>query len=233
MRFFLLRIGATGLRLSGIVGPAMGAPSLRTPPRTRGALSAFGRAARFLAFVGAVAACKPPAPTYDYSKEPDPRGQEFQVGPLDQLRIDVWKNRDMSADVTVRPDGMVTLPLIGDVKAAGRTPTELQKDIAKRLSDYLREGELAVSVGITAVNSYHFTVMGSVEHAGYYTSRTYVTAVEAVAIAGGPNRFAGNEVVILRGQPTRRIPIDLRRAVSVEHANENLVVLRGDVLVVP
>jgi polysaccharide biosynthesis/export protein len=177
--------------------------------------------------------CHPSAPLYDYRKEPDPRGQEFQVGPLDQLQVTVWKNRDMSAEVTVRPDGLITLPLIGDVKAAGRTPSELQKDIAKRLSDYLREEELAVSVGITAVNSYHFTVLGAVEHAGYYTSRTYVTAVEAVAIAGGPNRFAGNEVMIIRGNPARKIPIDLRRATSSEHANENLVVLRGDLLVVP
>lgn len=172
-------------------------------------------------------------PPYDYAKEPDPRGKEFQIGPLDQLQVTVWKNRDMSADVTVRPDGIITLPLIGDVKAAGRTPSELQKDIAKRLSDYLREEELAVSVGVTTVNSYHFTVLGQVERAGYYTSRSYVTAVEAVAIAGGQNRFAGNEVVIVRGNPSRRIPIDLRRATSTEYANENLVVLPGDVLVVP
>lgn len=172
-------------------------------------------------------------PPYDYAKEPDPRGQEFQVGPLDQLQVVVWKNRDMSAEVTVRPDGIITLPLIGDVKAAGRTPSQLQQDVSKRLSDYLREEELAVSVAVTAVNSYHFTVIGAVEHAGYYTSRTYVTAVEAVAIAGGPNRFAGNEVVIIRGNPARKIPIDLRRATSSEFANENLVVLRGDVIVVP
>jgi polysaccharide biosynthesis/export protein len=178
-------------------------------------------------------ACRPAAPDYDYRKEPDPRGQEFQIGPLDQLSVVVWKNRELSGDVTVRPDGVITLPLIGDVKAAGKTPTELQKDIAKRLSDYMRAEELVVSVGVTMVNSYHFTVMGAVEHAGYYTSKAYVTTVEAVAMAGGPNRFAGNEVVIVRGSPARRIPIDLRRATSSEHANENLVVMRGDVLVVP
>jgi len=182
---------------------------------------------------GLLAGCGSSKPLYDYAKEPDPRGHEFQIGPLDQLQVTVWKNRDMSADVTVRPDGIITLPLIGDVKAAGRTPSELQKDIAKRLSDYLREEELAVSVGVTAVNSYHFTVIGAVEHAGYYTSRTYVTAVEAVAIAGGPTRFAGNEITIIRGNPPRKIPIDLKRATSSEFANENIVVLRGDVIVVP
>jgi polysaccharide export outer membrane protein len=170
---------------------------------------------------------------YDYKKEPDPRAQEFQVGPLDQLQVVVWKNRELSADVTVRPDGVVTLPLIGDIKAAGRTPSELQKEVVKRLSVYLKEEELTVSVGVGAVNSYHFTVLGAVEHAGYYSAKTYVTAVEAVAMAGGPNRFAGHELVIVRGNPARRIPIDLRRATSSEHADENLVVLRGDLLVIP
>jgi polysaccharide biosynthesis/export protein len=186
----------------------------------------------FVFLVGLVG-CRPSAPDYDYRREPDPRGQEFQIGPLDQLAVVVWKNRELSGDVTVRPDGVVTLPLIGDVKAAGKTPTELQKDIAKRLADYMRAEELVVSVGVTSVNSYHFTVMGAVEHAGYYTAKAYVTTVEAVAMAGGPNRFAGNEVVIVRGNPARRIPIDLRRATSSEHANENLVVMRGDVLVIP
>lgn len=178
-----------------------------------------------------LAGCASGAPPYDYKREPDPRTSEFQIGPLDQLSITVWKNRDMSADVTVRPDGVVTLPLIGDVRAAGRTPTELQKEVGRRLGDFIKGEELVVSVGITAVNSYNFTILGAVERAGYYQARTYVTAVEAVAMAGGPNRFAGNYVHIIRGTPARRIPIDLRRATSSEYANENLVILRGDLLV--
>lgn len=177
--------------------------------------------------------CGAAAPTYNYKAEPDPRGLEFQVGPLDLLTVSVWKNRDLSAEVTVRPDGVVTLPLIGDIKAAGRTPTEIQKEIVTRLADYLRDEEVVVSVGVSAVNSYYFTVVGAAEHPGYYTARSYVTAVEAVAMAGGPNRFAGNELYIIRGTPARRIPIDLRRATSSEHASENLVVLRGDLIVLP
>jgi polysaccharide export outer membrane protein len=195
--------------------------------------SLLTRCAAALGCAAIVLGCHSSAPPYDYKKEPDPRGQEFQVGPLDQLQVVVWKNKEMSAEVTVRPDGIVTLPLVGDVKAAGRTPSELQKEITKRLAAYMREEELVVSVGVAAVNSYYFTVLGSVERAGYYTSRSYVTVVDAVAIAGGPNRFAGNEVVIIRGNPARRIPVDLRRATSSEYANENVVVLRGDLLVVP
>lgn len=187
-----------------------------------------------IACIAFVSACASTAPPYNYKAEPDPRGSEFVVGPLDVLAVSVWRNKDMSSDATqVRPDGVFTLPLIGDVKGAGRTPTDLQKEIVKRLAAFIRPEELVVSVAVTQVNSYHFTVMGAVEHGGYFTSKQYVTAVEAIALAGGPNRFAGNVFYILRGAPQRRIPIDLKRATSGEHDEENLVVLRGDVLVVP
>jgi polysaccharide export outer membrane protein len=173
------------------------------------------------------------APAYNYKVEPDPRATEFTVGPLDQISVRVWKNLELSAEVTVRPDGVVTLPLIGDVRAGGRTPTEIQKEVAKRLGDFVRDEELVVSVGVTSVNSYSFTVLGAVEHSGYFTAKSYVTTVEAIAMAGGPNRFAGNTAYIVRGKPARRIPIDLRRATSSEYAAENLVVLRGDLIVIP
>ena len=86
----------------------------------------------FVASAPLLAACASAGPRYDYAKEPDPRGQEFQVGPLDQLNVVVWKNRDMSAEVTVRPDGIITLPPIGDVKAADRTPSELRTTSARK-----------------------------------------------------------------------------------------------------
>jgi len=186
---------------------------------------------RFVACL-ALVACSSSAP-YNYKVEPDPRALEFVIGPLDQLAVRVWKNPDLSAEVNVRPDGIITLPLIGNVRAAGRTPTELQKDIAKRLSDFVRDEEVVVSVGLVTVNSYTFTVIGSVEHAGYHSAKAYVTVVEAIAMAGGPNRFAGSWAYIVRGKPARRIPIDLSRATSSEHAEENLVVMRGDLILVP
>lgn len=172
-------------------------------------------------------------PNYDYKTEPDPRGQEFRVGPLDVLQVVVWKNKDLSADVIVRPDGIVTLPLIGDIAAAGRTPSDIQKEITKRYADYVKTEDTVVSVAVTQVNSYYFTVSGNVDHPGLYHSHSYMTAVEAIAMAGGPNRFAGDAIYIVRGQPSRRIPIDLPAATSGEHPEMNLVVLRGDVIVIP
>src|SRR4051794_29470736 len=73
--------------------------------------------------------------TYDYKREPDPRASEYLIGPLNQLSVVVWKNQELSAEVAVRPDGIVTLPLIGAVKASGRTPSDLQKELAKRYAD--------------------------------------------------------------------------------------------------
>lgn len=170
---------------------------------------------------------------YDYKREPDPRRSEYVIGALDHLSIVVWKNQELSGEVHVRPDGIINLPLIGAVNAAGRTPTDLQGEIARRYGEFLRAEEIVVSVGIVAVNSYSFSVTGNVEHAGVFTSRSYLTAVDALAMAGGPNRFAGDVLYIVRGPPSRRIPIDLRRATSGDHPEENLVVLRGDILVVP
>src|SRR5262249_28756560 len=79
-------------------------------------------------------------PAFDYSKEPDPRKREFVLGTSDQVRINVWKNPKLSTDARVRPDGTITMPLIGDLPAAGRTPSELQKEITAKLSSYVREG---------------------------------------------------------------------------------------------
>ena len=180
----------------------------------------------------ATAGCRT-VPNYDYKSEPDPRSSEFKIGPLDHLAVVVWKNRDLSAEAVVRPDGVITLPLIGDVRAAGRTATEIQKEITQRYTDFVRNEEVVVSVSIAQVNSYYFTVSGNVEHSGIYTAKSYVSTVEAVAMAGGPNRFAGDSIYIVRGQPARRIPIDLSSATSGEHPEQNVMVVRGDVIVVP
>jgi polysaccharide export outer membrane protein len=170
---------------------------------------------------------------YDYRREPDPRASEYQIGALDDLSIQVWKNPELSGEVAVRPDGIVTVPLLGPVKAAGRTTTDLQGELAKRFADYVRAESVVVTVGVVSVNSYQFTVSGNVEHSGVFSAKSYVTALDAVAMAGGPNRFASDAIWVIRGTPSRRIPVDLRRASSGEHPEENLILLRGDLIVVP
>lgn len=173
------------------------------------------------------------AATYDYSKEPDPRKREFVLGISDAVHINVWKNSELSVDARVRPDGTITMPLIGDIKASGRTPSALKGEIQKRLASYIRDEGAIVSIAVTEVNSYRFTVAGNVERGGIMTAKYYVTASEALAMAGGLNRFANPHKLVLvrndeRGQ--RRIPLDYDRIASGMHPEEDLVMLAGDTL---
>ena len=168
---------------------------------------------------------------YDYSKEPDPRKGEFVLGVNDALRINVWKNPELSGDARVRPDGTITIPLVGDIKAAGRTPSSLRSEITKRLQSFVHDEGAIVSMAVTKVNSYRFTVAGQVEHAGILTAKYYVTASEAIAMAGGLNRFANpHKLTLVRNDSRglRRIPIDYERIASGLHPEEDLVILAGD-----
>jgi polysaccharide export outer membrane protein len=174
--------------------------------------------------------------TYDYSKEPDPRKHDFMVGPADALKITVWKNAELSTETRVRPDGTITLPLVGDLVAAGRTTQQLRDEISKKLSTYVRDENATVTVAVVDVSSYRFTVSGNVEHAGIFTSRYYVTVAEAIAQAGGPNRYADPERVLLlrtddKGQ-VRRIPVNYEAIRTGKNLDANIAILAGDIVLV-
>jgi polysaccharide export outer membrane protein len=173
---------------------------------------------------------------YDYSKEPDPRKHEFVIGPSDALRITVWKNPELSTEAKVRPDGTITMPLIGDVIAAGRTPGQLKQEITRKLGAYVKDESSAVTIAVTEVNSYRFTVSGNVEHGGIFTSKYFVTVAEALAMAGGLNKFASpHKLVLVRNEAgkVRRVPLDYDRVSSGEHPDENLALMSGDTVFVP
>jgi polysaccharide export outer membrane protein len=191
--------------------------------------------AALLLYTGLVTGCG--ATAYDYSREPDPRKGEFVIGASDVLHITVWKNAELTGDARVRPDGTITMPLVGDIVAAGRTPSALKQEITRKLGAFIKTDESAVvSVAVSDVNSYRFTVSGNVEHAGVLLSKYYVTASEAVAMAGGLNKFASpHKLVIIRNdkQGFRRIPLDYERVASGQHPSEDLVMLTGDTLFVP
>lgn len=175
--------------------------------------------------------------TYDYSKEPDPRRTEYVIGPSDRVRISVWKNGDLGVEAVVRPDGIITMQLIGDVQVSGMTPTELRKEVQKRLASYVRDESAVVTVAVTDCNNYRFSVAGNVERASVFNSRYPITVAEAIALAGGINKFGSpRNVVVIRqqpnGQPPKRIPIDFRRVVSGEQPEANIGILAGDTVFV-
>jgi polysaccharide export outer membrane protein len=160
------------------------------------------------------------------------------VGPADQLRINVWRDSDLSLELRVRPDGTITLPLLGDIKAAGRTPSQIREDISRQLTKFVKsESPSQVTVALVAVNSYKFSVAGNVEHPGLFTSPYFVTVIEAMAMAGGPNRFAApsSTVIVRTYSPgsTRQIPIDYETLKNGERPEQNIVVLAGDTIYVP
>ena len=160
------------------------------------------------------------------------------LGPSDILRISVWHNPDLSADAIVRPDGNITLPLLGEIVAAGYTASELQATIAERLRTFVKDEGAVVTVAVTSINSYRFTVMGSVAHPGVFTSTHYVTFSEAMTMAGGPDRFATPEKIVIqrlgaKGQPVRRIPVNYTKVITGESPQQDLTVLAGDMIYVP
>jgi polysaccharide export outer membrane protein len=174
---------------------------------------------------------------YNYAAEPDPRKHEYVLGPSDVLRVTVWHNVDLSGDVIVRPDGTITVPLVGDLPAAGRTAAEVRAELTQRLAAFVKDDAAVVTVAVTAINSYRFTVSGNVERPGTFSANHYVTISEAMALAGGPNRFSVPEdAVVIRTDPqggTRRIPIDYPAMLAGTHPEQNVALLRGDVLYVP
>jgi polysaccharide biosynthesis/export protein len=182
-------------------------------------------------------ACTTPRPFYDYASEPDPRKQPFLLGPSDVLRVNVWHNPDLSGDAVVRPDGTISLALVGEVRAAGRPPEQVRDEISQRLRAFLKEEANNVTVSVSAVNSYRFVVSGNAERPGAFTANHFVTVSEAIALAGGPNRFADpEETVIIRIDPAKgrkRIPIDYVAILKGTHPEQDLPLLSGDTVYIP
>jgi polysaccharide export outer membrane protein len=181
-------------------------------------------------------ACATPHPYFDYAREPDPRKQEYVIGSSDVLRINVWKSSELTTEATVRPDGTFTAALIGDVTAGGRTASQVRDEVKKRLGAYIKDQEPQVDVVVREVNSYHFTVAGSVEHPGLYSSKLFVTVTEVLALAGGPTRHASlHDGVLIRPAAgrNRRIPVDILAILEGSHPEMNLAVLSGDTLYIP
>ncbi|MGE0870110.1 MAG: polysaccharide biosynthesis/export family protein [Kofleriaceae bacterium] len=187
-----------------------------------------------------IAACGSGIPKYDYASEPDPRNKELILGVGDIVQINVWGegNTGLNTESTIRPDGTITMPLVGDMKAAGETPSALKAVIKTRLTDFVKLQGSEITVAVKAWRSYRFTLQGEVVKAGVFSSDQYVTVADAIAMAGGLTRFAKrDEVVLLRTNPktkeTRRIPLDYEALASGKRLDMNIYVLPGDTIYVP
>lgn len=174
------------------------------------------------------------AALYAEAARQDPRGKPYVIGVADVVEVSVWKDESLSTEAVVRPDGTITMPVVGELRAAGRTASQLQQDAAQRLATIVKDA--VVTVSVVQINSYRFTVAGNVENPGLFTSRYYVTVSEALALAGGPNRYAStDEVVIVRSPANggQRIPIDYDAILSGHRPEQDIVILPGDAVRVP
>jgi polysaccharide biosynthesis/export protein len=190
--------------------------------------------------VASLAACPPKPPKYDYSREPDPRTHEYVLGIGDQLSINVWENPALTTEALIRPDGTITMPLVGDLKAAGETPSSLKAMIRARLADFvkLQGSGSEITVAVRQANSYRITVSGEVTKPGVIHADHYVTVAEAIAEAGGFTRFARrNSMTLMRRDAktgrVKSIPLAYDFLVDGSHPEMNLVLIGGDSLFVP
>jgi len=159
---------------------------------------------------------------------------EYRIGPDDELHINVWRNEALTRTVPVRLDGMISLPLLDDVRAAGLTPVELRDVLRKKLTAYVSNPE--VSVIVVGVRSFKVSVMGEVKKPGAFEIKSPNTVLDALARAEGLNEFAQrSRIVVLRseGGTVRRIPFDYYRAVLANGDQENFYLRPGDIVVVP
>ncbi len=188
-----------------------------------------------LALLGA---CGSRIPDHDYAKEPDPRTNELVLGVGDVVAINVWENPDLSTETTVRPDGTITMPLVGDLKARGETPTALRELIKQRVQEFVKLEGIEVTVAVKEWKSYKFTVQGEVARQGVFQSDSFVTVAEALAMAGGLTRFAkrGDIRIFRRDVKTsevRQIPIDYNDLTNGSRLDMNIWILPGDTVSVP
>lgn len=173
------------------------------------------------------------APTYNWKAE---SAIGYRVGSGDVLKISVWKHDELSQPtVTVRPDGAISLPLLGDVPAAGRSTTEISTEVATRLRQFFQD-QPPVTVQVAEAKSYRIYVFGEVQKPGEFVPGAEITVLQSLALAGGFTRFGNPDRIIVvrrdaRGE--RRIPFDFSGVVERGELQQNLALQPGDVVVVP
>mgnify|MGYP000106119376 CR=1 FL=1 len=161
-------------------------------------------------------------------------GPAYRIGPGDVLDISVWKDEALTKMIPVLPDGTISFPLVGKLEAGGRTLEDFKADLENRITRYVPDPVLSVSV--QQVNSMMVYVIGRVNSPGRVMLNRNVTALQALAMAGGPNPFAKrNKIKIFREETDRTLIFDFPYddISQGEHLEYNIEMQRGDVMVVP
>lgn len=163
------------------------------------------------------------------------RPDAYVIGAEDVLSVYVWKEPDMSKSIPVRPDGMISLPLIGEVKAVGYTPVQLQDVLAESMKKYISDPQ--VTVVVEKVASLNFNIVGEVIKPGYYPLTRRLTVLDAISLAGGFKDFAKTKkVYVLRTSANgtqERLPFNYKQVIKGENPQQNIELQPRDTIVVP
>lgn len=166
--------------------------------------------------------------------EDDPTNA-YAIGIGDVLEISVWKNPELAVTTPVRPDGRISVPLLGDIQASGMTPLALRQTLTDRFKEFVTAP--GVSVVIKEINSRKVFVTGEVENPGAYDLQPRTKLMQALAMAGGLTPYAKKKVIVLRdsrdGRNDRRYEVDLDAIVSGKRSSDNLVLQPGDTIIIP
>lgn len=161
---------------------------------------------------------------------------DYIIGPEDILEITVWKNADLSKQVQVRPDGRISLPLLGDISAVAKTPTQLVEEISSGLKAYMENP--TISIIVKEVNSYQIYVLGEVNHPGKFPLKSKTTLLQGITVAGGFTAMAArNKIVVFRfakdGEGLTKLKASYDDIVVRDGSNQNIELKPGDQIVVP
>jgi polysaccharide export outer membrane protein len=176
-----------------------------------------------------------PAQTQPAPGMPAANDTSYVIGPSDELNVSVWENVDLSCVVPVRPDGMISLPLLNDVQAAGRTPMQLMKTIVEKLTAHGMKDPL-VTVTVTAIKSQFIYVLGQVGHPGTFPMIPGMTVLQAIASAGGLGQFAKQTKIEIRrteNNQVTRLSFNYKEVLKGVHPEQDILLKPNDTIVVP
>jgi polysaccharide biosynthesis/export protein len=159
---------------------------------------------------------------------------DYRISPEDVLDISVWREDDLKGQVIVRPDGGISFPLVGDLKAAGKSPAELQAEITQRLEAYIPDA--VVTVSVAELRGLRIYVSGRVHNPGQYTVGRYVDVLQAISLAGGLTPFADDRSIsVIRRENGREVvyPFNYREVQRGRNLKQNILLQPDDVVVVP
>ena len=175
------------------------------------------------------------APQAALPKQETPLPAGYVIGPDDVLLVSYWRNPDMSAEVTVRPDGLISLPLLNEIQAGGLTPEQLRDTISKASTKYLEEAP-TLAIVVKTINSRKVYVTGMVAKPGFYQLTGAMTVVQLLATAGGIQEFSDSKNIrIVRNEGGKQIAFTFnwKDFVKGKNLNQNIELKPGDTIVVP